>query len=146
MLITHFIVVMITCRLHSRDDSRSSNIPILTRRTSLGSSYLHTTFSNQEHRKVLVKGIYQYSPSEDPWGLIYSYVPKPVDPFKGFINGISQPTVIIIYKLTAEPKRLGVPIDLNRPQSTWRLHADPKRSTRSIEISARQVRHSHNNF
>jgi len=40
-----------------------------------------------------VKGIYQYSPSEDPWGLIFAYVPKPVDPFRGFINGISQQTV-----------------------------------------------------
>jgi len=56
-------------------------------------------------------------PSEDPVGAHIAYVPKPVDPFRGFINGISQPTVewclsINIYKVQAKPKRLGVPIDM----------------------------------
>jgi len=57
------------------------------------------------------------SPVKILWRLIFAYVPKPVDPFRGFINGISQPTVewclsIIIYKGQAKPKRLGVPIDM----------------------------------
>jgi hypothetical protein len=45
------------------------NTPILTQRTSLGSSYLSYYLSNQEHRKVLVKGML---PSLDGRSLIIS--------------------------------------------------------------------------
>jgi len=69
-----------------------SNIPILTQRTSLGSSYCHTTLSNQEHWKVVVKDIYQYlTQKKILWGLISSYVPTGGHRQKIIRNGISQP-------------------------------------------------------
>jgi len=36
--------------------------------------------------------------------LIFAYVPKPVDPSRGFINGISQPTVEWIELLSTKDK------------------------------------------
>ena len=64
-----------------------------------------------------MKGIYQYFPSEDPVEAHICIRAQTGGPLQRVLNGISQPTVewclsIIIYKVQAKPKRLGVPIDM----------------------------------